>query len=490
MSDGTITILLIDHNGENVEVVRSLLNEPGGAFDIKYADCLETGLELARDQQVSTVLLDLPPSASDGIETLARARAHAPDVPIIVLTGLGDESLRTHALLEGAYDYLVKGHFDADILRRVIWHSIERKRTEAALQASEARFRKVVEKNADAMLVVNDQGVVRFANPAAQALFGLEAQALVGTQFGFPLTGGETTEIDVVARPRGPVTVEMRVIDLEWGNENAYLVSMRDITDRRRAEEELKQRNIALANSNRELDEFAYAVSHDLKEPLRGIRNYAEFLNEDYGSVLDQEGVAKLATLTRLADSMTRLIDSVLEYSHVGRQKLDIEPTSLNDVMDEVRESLGTALRAGNVEVRIPAPLPMVLCDRVRVGEVFQNLISNAVKYNDKPQKWVEIGCADRLSTEGGADGGAPRSGERECTLYVRDNGIGIPGKHLKRIFRIFKRLHSQDEFSGGAGIGLTMAKKIVERHGGRMWVESTLDEGTTFFFTLQVPER
>ena len=486
MSDSTITILLIDHNGENVEVVRSLQNEPGGAFQIRYADGLETGLELARDEQVSTLLLDLPPSDSDGLETLARARAHAPDVPIVVLTGLGDESLKTHALLEGAYDYLVKGHFDADTLRRVIWHSIERKRTEAALQASEARFRKVVEKNADAMLVVNDQGVVRFANPAAQALFGLEAQALVGTQFGFPLMGGETTEIDIVSRPREPVTVEMRVIDLEWGNENAYLVSMRDITDRRRAEEELKQRNIALANSNRELDEFAYAVSHDLKEPLRGIRNYSEFLNEDYGSVLDEEGAAKLATLTRLADSMTRLIDSVLEYSHVGRQKLRIEPTDLNGVMDEVRESLGTALRAGNVEVRIPAPLPTVLCDRVRVAEVFQNLISNAVKYNDKPKRWVEIGCADRPSIEGGAGRGAPRSGKRECTLYVRDNGIGIAEKHWDRIFQIFKRLHAADKFGGGTGIGLTMAKKIVERHGGRIWVESAPGQGATFYFTLR----
>jgi signal transduction histidine kinase len=124
--------------------------------------------------------------------------------------------------------------------------------------------------------------------------------------------------------------------------------------------------------------------------------------------------------------------------------------------------------------MRVPRPLPTVRCDPVRAGSVLQNLVSNAVKYNDKPEKWIEIGWLDP-ETEGGP-----------AVLYVRDNGIGIPEKHWDSIFRIFKRLHGRDRFGGGSGAGLTIARKLVERHGGRIWLESAPGEGTTFFFTLE----
>jgi signal transduction histidine kinase len=238
---------------------------------------------------------------------------------------------------------------------------------------------------------------------------------------------------------------------------------------------ELQHANAALERSNHELDDFAHIASHDLKEPLRGINTYAGFLLEDYADKLDEDGQSKLHTLQRLTRRMEALIESLLMYSRVGRTELAIQDTDLNDTLAEIVESLEIRLRELGVEIRRPQPLPVVHCDRVRVGEVFRNLITNAMKYNDKPQRWIEVGCEQRPLNGNGS----------ELVFHVRDNGIGIREKHLDSVFRIFKRLHGRDEYGGGTGIGLTIVKKIVERHGGQIWLESTFGEGTTFYFTL-----
>lgn len=234
---------------------------------------------------------------------------------------------------------------------------------------------------------------------------------------------------------------------------------------------ELARRNEELHQSNKELDDFAYIASHDLKEPLRGIHNFSNFLLEDYADKLDDDGRSKLETLMRLTGRMESLIDSLLHFSRLGRVDLAMERVDLNEIVAEVVDSLGITLRAEGVEVRIPRPLPKVRADRVRVGEIFSNLMVNAMKYNDKPQKWIEIGVT--------------RNGKIPV-FYVRDNGIGIPEKHHDAVFRIFKRLHGREKFGGGTGAGLTIVKKIVERHRGRIWLESAAGEGTTFYFTLQ----
>ncbi len=240
-----------------------------------------------------------------------------------------------------------------------------------------------------------------------------------------------------------------------------------------RKADELAQLNIELERSNNELDAFAYIASHDLKEPLRGIHNYSNFLIEDYGEILNEEGREKLRTLIRLTQRMEDLIDSLLYFSRLGRVDLSIQDTDINSVVGRNLDLLSARIEEMGVEIRIPRPLPTVYCDRVQVGEVFNNLIANAIKYNDKPEKWIEIGYIEAASP-------AP------LTFYVRDNGIGIREKHFQAIFRIFKRLHGPSKYGGGTGAGLTITKKIVERHGGKIWVESTYGEGSTFYFTLQ----
>ncbi|AUT00032.1 cyanobacterial phytochrome A [Nostoc sp. CENA543] len=239
--------------------------------------------------------------------------------------------------------------------------------------------------------------------------------------------------------------------------------------------DELAQLNLELERSNKELDAFAYIASHDLKEPLRGIHNYSNFLMEDYGNIINSEGKDKLITLIRLTQRMEDLIDSLLHFSRLGRADLSMQPTNLNDVVHRILDMLRVRIEESGVEIRIPRPLPTVYCDRVQLGEVFSNLITNAIKYNDKPNKWIEIGYLDHST--------------RQITFYIQDNGIGIREKHFDAIFRIFKRLHGPSKYGGGTGAGLTIAKKIVERHGGQIWLESTYGEGSIFYFTLKGTE-
>ncbi len=227
--------------------------------------------------------------------------------------------------------------------------------------------------------------------------------------------------------------------------------------------------NAELERSNIELDSFAYIASHDLKEPLRGIHNFSHFLIEGYSDKLDADGQDKLQTLMRLTQRMESLIESLLHYSHIGRTEITIKEIDLNNLLCETLEMIQTRIAEGKTEVRVADNLPTILGDEVLLREVFTNLLTNAVKYNDKAERWVEVGLTD----------------DETPTFFVRDNGIGIADNHHEAIFRIFKRLHGREQFGGGIGAGLTIIKKIIERHGGRIWLESEPGSGTTFYFTL-----
>ncbi len=240
-----------------------------------------------------------------------------------------------------------------------------------------------------------------------------------------------------------------------------------------RRAEELGRLYADLERSHAELDSFAYIASHDLKEPLRGIHNYAEILREDYADKLDEEGNAKLATLSRLSQRMDELLSSLLEYSRLGRTELSYVTVDLNVVLSEALDLLQARIRKDNVTIRVLTQLPVVRGDHTRMVEVFMNLISNAIKYNDKSEKNVEIGVEK------------PATGGGNPVIYVRDNGIGIQEKHFKQIFQIFRRLHGRDEFGGGSGAGLTITDKIIDRLGGRIWLKSAPGDGTTFYFTV-----
>jgi chemotaxis family two-component system sensor kinase Cph1 len=255
---------------------------------------------------------------------------------------------------------------------------------------------------------------------------------------------------------------------------------------------QLEALNIRLQRSNDELDAFTYIASHDMREPLRGIRNYVTFIQEDYGSMMEGAGQEQLETLLRLTQRMETLIDSLLLYSRIGQQELVLEAIDLNQLVDETLEALRPRLQQTQMEVRIPRPLPTIACDAVQVSSLFGNLLSNALKYNDKEQRWVEIGFLDEeaarcaLETQVSSATSHPLPQLLPTVFYVSDNGIGIQEKHIDTIFRIFQRLHAREDFGGGTGAGLTIARKMAQRHGGQLWVTSVFGEGTTFYFTLQ----
>lgn len=229
-----------------------------------------------------------------------------------------------------------------------------------------------------------------------------------------------------------------------------------------------------LKRSNKELDDFAYIASHDLKEPLRSINNFSIYLIEDYKDKLDEEGVRKLNVLIDQSSRLEKFLNALLRYSRVGREKINYETVNLNDIIELVKQDLDFLLNTDNASRAqiINKNLPTIITDQVFIKEIFMNLISNGLKYNDKKEKIITVGFMEEYSS-------------RKNVLYVRDNGIGIKDKHFEDIFKIFKRLHGRDKYGGGTGAGLTIVKKLVEALNGNIWVESNPDTGSTFYFTL-----
>lgn len=235
--------------------------------------------------------------------------------------------------------------------------------------------------------------------------------------------------------------------------------------------QQLAEANKLLGVKNKELDDFTYIVSHDLKEPLRGVKAFTKLLMEEYSGKLDKEGKEHLKTISESSTRMTALIEDLLNLSRIGRIK-NIEPNiDMNEVLSDVKKNLQYSLEEKKVDLKIAGDFPKVTCDRIRISEVFSNLISNAIKYSKKGVKpVVEVGFSDKADF---------------YEFYVKDNGIGIEKEYHDKVFQIFQRLHAKGSEYEGTGAGLTIVKKIVENHNGKIWVESGPGQGSTFKFTL-----
>jgi PAS domain S-box-containing protein len=366
-------------------------------------------------------------------------------------------------------------------------HRGEAEKTMALLAA-------VVESSGDAVITNALDGRVTSWNAGAERLFGYTASEAIGQPASLivpfdcadeerlivaEITEGRRIESFETVHARkdgGRVHVSLTVSPIR--DDHGVIIGTskvaRDITARKTAEAELLRHTLALERSNKDLDDFAYIASHDLREPLRGLANNAKFLAEDYETKLDQGGLQRLHRMGYLTRRLDQLINDLLYFSRLGRQDMAIQRTDLNAVIADIAATMSLDEHGATIE--IARPLPVIVCDKPRVTEALRNLITNALKYNTSATKRIEIGCIAEMATPQGLE---------TQVFYVKDNGVGIEKEFHDEVFRIFKRLNEEDDTKKGTGVGLTFVRKIVERHGGRIWINSKPGAGTTFYFTL-----
>jgi light-regulated signal transduction histidine kinase (bacteriophytochrome) len=252
------------------------------------------------------------------------------------------------------------------------------------------------------------------------------------------------------------------------GVQHHILLAIEDITEREQSVAELRRLAESLARSNRELEQFASVTSHDLQEPLRVVVGFIDLLQRRLGEGLDATVKEYLSFIVDGAQQMQAMIRDLLEYSRLGKDQPEPAPVNLEDPLERALYNCRAGIEESGARVTHD-PMPMVLGDRPQLTRLFQNLIGNAMKFRREATPEIHIGASE------GGEG---------WLISVRDNGIGIDSRFAERLFSVFQRLHPRDRYPG-TGIGLAICKKIVEQSGGRIWLESEVGKGTTFFFTL-----
>jgi len=372
-------------------------------------------------------------------------------------------------------------------MRRLEDRELERDRAQEALRASERKYRMLFDKSMDGVFMTSRDGVLIDANQSLLDMFGYapqEAESMDVRQLYVDSRdrdrlkelleiNGHVKDYQVRYRKKDGkfidcvLTASVRVG--EDGSLFGYQGIIRDITDKKKAEEALKSKAKELERSNADLEQFASVASHDLREPLRNVTSCIQMLEKRYKGQLGSDADRYLHYAVDSAERMSALIDDLLTYSKVGTGEKHIEPSSCEEVVERAIVNLQSAIDLTGAIVTHDE-LPTVPGDPTQLLQLFQNLIANAVKFHqtEKPPT-VHVSV---------------QSNENDWTFSIKDNGIGMESQHMDRIFKIFQRLHTRAEYEG-TGVGLAIVKKIVERHGGRIWVESELGVGTTFYFTL-----
>lgn len=366
----------------------------------------------------------------------------------------------------------------------------ENKKALEALKFSENFLNSIIE-NIPNMIFVKEANELKFVrfNKAGEELLGYSKEELIGKNdydF-FPkneadfftekdkkvFDTGKLLEIEeesIHTKYKGVRILETKKIPIldSFGNPIYLLGISSDITDRKKIEAELEKKTKELARSNTELEQFAYVASHDLQEPLRTVATYLQLLEKRYKDKLDPDAKDFIAYAIGGSNRMRALIHSILEYSRINRIK-PFEDINMNLLLEEVLENLRVSIKENNVIIKINE-LPETYGDHVLINQLFQNLVENAIKFRKTINPEIVV---------------SGKKEEKQYLFSVKDNGIGIKKESKNKIFDIFQRLNSREEYSG-TGIGLAICKKIVERHGGEIWVESEIGKGSTFYFTIK----
>jgi signal transduction histidine kinase len=360
-------------------------------------------------------------------------------------------------------------------------------------------LRAILDNMAEGVVMADEAGKFLVFNPAAQQILlsvapGGDAWRVGSSMFlpdgetPFPADqvplrralAGETTDgVEMLVRsPNKPdgvmLEVTARPVNGHTGELIGGLAVFRDVTEKHRVEEELAERREELERSNAELEQFAYVASHDLQEPLRMVASYTQLLARRYRGKLDEDADEFIGYAVDGATRMQALINDLLTYSRVQRKELELATVESGDAVEGALANLRGAVEDRDAVVVVDDELPEVRGDLTQLTQLFQNLLGNALKFTNGARPEVHVGVRRRPG---------------EWVFSVRDNGIGIDPQHAERIFEVFQRLHTRQEYPG-TGIGLAVCKKIVERIGGRIWVQSSPGEGATFSFAIPAERR
>jgi len=490
-------VLLIEDNPGDTRLIRGMIPQfEAPQFNLECVERLSAGLEYLAREEVDVVLLDLNLPDSHGLDTFNRVHAFVPDVPIIVLTGLDDEKLVIKGVKGGAHDYLVKGEVSSSLLVRSICYAIERqqllmdlKQKSEDLHFAKESFYNIVQISEDGMVVIDQQGVVRFANKSAISQFKLDSRRLIGSLFGRPIVSGNITEIDILCADGTKGLAEMRVVNTRWQGKTAHLAMLRDITDRKRAEELLirqeklkdysdklermvEERTKELRDAQDQLvrheklailGQLAGGVSHELRNPLGAIRNAIYFLNMAIENP-EPEVKESLEIIEKEVTTSNRIITALLDFARPRpptRQKVNLNGL-LKDVLSQIKmpESIKLIYQLNN-------SLPLILADKVQLDRVFNNIIQNAI------QAMPEGG---RLLVKSG------HLSSGWVAVSITDTGKGVPDEYIDKLFEPLFTSRAK-----GIGLGLSITKTLVERHDGTIDVMSKEGEGSTFVVKLPV---
>ena len=374
----------------------------------------------------------------------------------------------------------------------------ERKKAERALAESEEKLNTTIESSPDSIIAsdlnlniisCNQATVDMYGASSDDELVGLNAMELIDPKDRQILLEAtktallekrsvtlELNSITIDTKKVFPVEISGNSIRDAEGNPIGFVAITKDITERKNAEKERETLIGELKRSNEELQQFAYIASHDLQEPLRTISSFTQLLSRRYKGQLDKDADEFIEFIVDGTNRMQAMIKDLLQYSRVQTRGEEFKPTDVQNALNQALFNLKVTIEENNAEITHDK-LPTVTADEKQLVQLFQNLIANAIKFK-KPDKPPKIHISSRKDDE-----------NMEYILGVSDNGIGMEQQYAGRIFELFQRLHTRDEYKG-TGIGLAVAKKIVERHGGRIWVESELGKGSTFYFTLPIKEE
>ena len=371
--------------------------------------------------------------------------------------------------------------------------AVEQTRLLREAEAASAQFEGLLESAPDGIVMVDQSGSIKMINRQTEVLFGYLREELLGhtvdmllperlrdrhpeergAYTGAPRTRPMGSNLELYGRRRdgSEFPVEISLSPMHSNGELLVISTIRDITSRKQAAERLKAVADDLARSNAELEQFAYVASHDLQEPLRMVASYTQLLARRYAGKLDQDADDFIGFAVDGARRMQELINDLLTYSRAGTRPLERQRVDTGRLVDEIASDLAVAIAEGGASVTHD-DLPTVYADPVQLRQLFQNLIANGLKFQ-------RAGVPPHVHV-------SATPGAGKWTFDVRDNGIGIEPQYIERIFVLFQRLHTRADYPG-TGIGLAICKKIVERHGGHIGVQSAPEQGTTFWFTLPV---